>query len=342
MTSIDPVDGAVVAPGPMMVKGMASEEVARVTIQGKEATVTGSGFATEVEVPEGSVVLEIELEDKAGNVSTASVEYRAMSVPEGLALLEVDPTYGPVFQSVTAPRVELVRIEGGTFSMGSNDGDADEKPVHEVTFSPYLMARTETTNAAFAEFVEATGARKPRNPQWSPDYFDSSPEYPVVNVSWQEAKAFCEWAGLRLPTEAEWEFAAVGDTGGTYPWGNEAPGAGGTWRAVHDAKDDGFAQDAPVGSLEAGISPFGMRDMSGNVWEWTADGYRPYSADAQTDPEPASGSEKVLRGGSWTSSADAIRAANRYKLPANTRRHNIGFRCAAGPLEQPATPETAG
>jgi len=330
MVSINPVDGAVVAPGPMMVRGMASEEVARASIQGKEATVTGSGFAAEVEVPEGPVVLEIELEDRAGNVSTSRVEYRGMTVPEGLVLLEVDPTFGPVFQSVKAPRVELARLEGGTFSMGSSDGDADEKVIHEVTFSPYLLARTETTNAAYARYVEEAGARKPRNPQWAPDYFTSHPDHPVVNVSWDEAKAFCEWAGLRLPTEAEWEFAALSDTGGTYPWGNEAPGEGGTWRAVHDAKDDGYLQDAPTASLPAGDSPFGLSDMAGNVWEWTADGYRPYSSEAQTDPEPVSGSEKVLRGGSWTSSADAIRSANRYKLPANTRRHNIGFRCAAG------------
>jgi formylglycine-generating enzyme required for sulfatase activity len=235
------------------------------------------------------------------------------------------------------PAIELVKVNGGTFQMGSTKGQADERPVHEVTLSDFFIARTETTNADFAKFVEATGAAVPRDPGWGgdyADYFKTKLDYPVVNVSWQEAGEFCKWAGLRLPTEAEWEFAARGPDSTPFPWGDESPGEGGTWRAVHGVAEDGYAQTAPVASLEDGVSACGAFDMAGNVWEWTADGYTSkYAGSPRTDPEPAPGNRKVLRGGSCTSKAGDVRSANRYNLAATDRKRNVGFRCAAGGAE---------
>lgn len=331
LASVQPARGEILPPGTVTIRGTASEPLARASVDGWDAQVTATGFSVEVPVKEGEVSLKVDLEDKAGNKGSDSLAYMVLAVPEGLEYAGTDPAHGARLRAASAPMVELLRVGGGTFSMGSEAGQSDERPVHEVTLSPYLMAVTETTNGAYAAYVEATGAAKPADPGWGgelADYFTAQPDYPVLNVSWDDAAGFCEWLGLRLPTEEEWEFAARGPESRVYPWGNEDPSDSGIWRAVTKPAEDGYRWTSPVGSLSAGISPFGMQDMAGNVWEWTADGFASYPAEAVTDPEPDQGRNKVLRGGSWTSSEGDVRSANRWNQASSKRGNNIGFRCA--------------
>jgi formylglycine-generating enzyme required for sulfatase activity len=238
----------------------------------------------------------------------------------------------------------MVRIPAGTFTMGSSDGDADEKPVHQPYVSEFYIDKYEVTNRQYKQFCDATGRTSPPDPDFAgmPNYFTSCPDYPVVNVSWDDASAYAQWAGKRLPTEAEWEKAARGTDGRKYPWGNGLPSAGGTYRANYDCYDgpdgsddnvyrlDGYARTAPVGSFPSGASPYGCMDMAGNVWEWCNDWYgdKYYQSSANNDPQgPFSGSSRVRRGGSWNSGVARLRCANRtWDVPA-LRGNTLGFRC---------------
>lgn len=333
LQSSEPAASAVVAPGAVMVRGGADEPLAAARVDGAEAAVAGQDFELEVQLEEGPATLRIELEDESGNTATHELVLDVVAVPEGLSFLEWDAAGRAVFGSDRAPGLALVKIAGGTFDMGSSAGDSDETPVHQVTVSPFLIARTETTNAQWRSYVDAGEGSAPADPGWGgdfADYFESQPDGPVVNIDWNGANAFCEWLGLRLPTEAEWEFAAVGTTGATYPWGDVQPNEGGVWRAVYDPADDGYRWTAPVGSLPDGDSPFGISDMAGNVWEWTNDGYGRYPSGPAVDPRADGGTKKVLRGGSWTSNADSLRSANRWNNFLGYESAFVGFRCASG------------
>jgi len=205
----------------------------------------------------------------------------------------------------------MVWIEGGTFMMGSNDGGSDEKPVHQVTVNGFYMDKTEVTQA---EYERVMGN--------NPSSFKNCPDCPVEKVSWHDAKAYCEKVGKRLPTEAEWEYAARAGSTTKYYWGNGAPDAY-AWYGGNSGK-----KTHPVGQKQP--NAWGLYDMSGNVWEWCSDWYNEdYYANspAQDSKGPSSGTGRVLRGGSWFNLPESLRSANRVRNGPDDRFINNGFRC---------------
>jgi len=200
-----------------------------------------------------------------------------------------------------------------------------ESPQHAVTLDGFWIDRTEVTNAQYTLCVADGACRKSRLAD-QPAY--NGADYPVAGIPWQDAADYCGWSDGRLPTEAEWEYAARGTEGRVYPWGDEFDCAGGNfWDDVTDC-DDGYREPAPVGSFPTGVSWCGALDMAGNAWEWVADVYGPYPAEAQTDPKgPATGSERVLRGGSWGYHPAFVRSAYRYAVPPTANYLAVGFRC---------------
>jgi serine/threonine-protein kinase len=217
----------------------------------------------------------------------------------------------------------MVFIPAGEFTMGSNDGGENEKPQHRVTLDGYWIYKYPVTVAQYRQFCQATGRREPPPPRWG-----WKDDHPIVNVSWNDAVAYCQWAGVRLPTEAEWEKAARGTDGRKYPWGDE-------WDAGKcNNYETGPKQTTAVGSYPQGVSPFGVHDMAGNVWEWCADWYdRNYyrSAPSKNPKGPSSGKYRVLRGGSWDNHDYNARCALRDDIAPAGVNDYYGFRCARTP-----------
>jgi len=302
---------------------------------------------------------------------------------------------------------DMVWIGGGSFLMGSEEGQPDEKPVHEVTVSGFWMDRYEVTNEQFEKFIKATGyvtiaERKPKQE----DFPDAPPEalvpgaivftpppgdvplhnhmawwryvpganwrhpegpesdlkgrekHPVVQVAWFDAMAYAKWAGKRLPTEAEWEFASRGGKDKlTYTWGNEKT-PDGKWLAnIWQGKfpngntlQDGFKLQSPVGSFAA--NGYGLHDMAGNVWEWTSDWYMPdyYAKSPKQNPQGPQESydpnepgvwKRITRGGSYLCTEAycwGYRPAMRMKTSPDTGLNHTGFRCVRNgpPVPGPA------
>jgi len=225
----------------------------------------------------------------------------------------------------------MVRIPAGSFTMGTplGVGESDEDPQHTIYLDEYYVDKYEVTNRQYRQFCEETQHEQPKDPGFAglPDYFVECPDYPVVNVTWNDAVAYCEWAGKRLPTEAEWEKAARGSDVRKYPWGSEEPDA---TRANFTGQN---GRTTKVGSYPEGASPCGVLDMAGNVWEWCSDRYdRGYYAHSQRD-NPAgseSGSLRVTRGGSWDCTPNYLRCAYRLGCDPSVRNNALGFRCVVG------------
>ena len=260
---------------------------------------------------------------------------------------------------------ELVEIPAGAFLMGDRKGDRNERPEHRVYLDGYKMGVHPVTNAQYGRFVEAGGYEErefwtPEGWDWKVKHFTTlpafwhderwnKPDHPVLGVSWYESLAFSRWAGLRLPTEAEWEHAARGEKRRSYPWGDEWDHEKACcaeywahkdlhtyeewdlefWEKYLEDRDD---RTKEVGSFPEGASPFGCLDMAGNVWEWVEDWYGPYPATAQVDPRgPREGKGRVARGGSWGAHVRECRATARIELPPQTRGGAVGFRlCVSG------------
>jgi formylglycine-generating enzyme required for sulfatase activity len=256
--------------------------------------------------------------------------------------------------------IKMVYIPEGEFSMGTDKGDSDEKPVHKVYLDGYWMGKTEVTVGQFRLFVEAKGYKtdaeksgwaytctgdkweQKEDINWKNPGFKQEDNHPVVCISWNDAKSFCDWLSnkrglsFKLPTEAQWEKAARGTTNSKYPWGDHDPYYNGKWYANYRAHgswekrgEDSFEFSAPVGSYPQGASPYGLLDMAGNVWEWCRDwfGSDYYNkSPGRNPPGPGIGIRRVMRGGSWSSYASYLLCAVRNSVTPSYRGFNLGFR----------------
>jgi formylglycine-generating enzyme required for sulfatase activity len=252
----------------------------------------------------------------------------------------------------------MMFVPGGEFVMGSDGSELDgllplcphcgeewlaesfarEHPAHTVGLDGFWLDQTPVTNGQYAAFLNEMGNQVESGVTWldvEDDYSLIEQEgegfqprqgyenHPVWEVSWYGAAAYCEWAGSRLPTEAEWEYAARGVEGSVFPWGDDAP----------TCDQAAFGECVEVGPVAVGLYPGGIswcdaQGMSGNVWEWVADWYTDYPSEGQLNPEgPDSGVTRVLRGGSWRSNPFALRGAFRYMYPPMVT-YDFGFRCA--------------
>jgi formylglycine-generating enzyme required for sulfatase activity len=242
------------------------------------------------------------------------------SLKSSVARPSARPVPAPAEWTNPADGSRLIRVPAGRFRMGSGDGRDDEQPVHEVSLGSYSIGKHAVTWGQYRRFCQETGRAEPPDPG-----FAHETSHPVVNVSWDDAAAYCGWAGLRLPTEAEWEYAARGADGRSYPWGNQPPDE---TLANFDSRHGGTRS---VGSYPMGASPVGCLDLAGNVWEWTADWYGPYEAVASADPRgPETGCRRVLRGGGWCYDGSFLRASLREALDPSARIFEFGFRVAGG------------
>ena len=255
--------------------------------------------------------------------------------PYRIALLAVTPhnTSAPCPEYLYThpqPLLDWAFVPAATFEMGSKS--ADEAPKHVVQLSPYLLSCSEITNRDYLTYCTGDSAPYPEDPRFPgmKDYIYRHPNYPVVNVSWHAAMAYCNWlaramqlsaSSVRLPTEAEWEHAAR-LLNGNYPWGTLPPS-----KTV--ACYSGGDRKTPVAVRSYTATPNGLYDLAGNVWEWCLDWYGPYSAAAALDPLGAAGGTfKVVRGGSWGDSADALKSTGRGKMSPDIGLSTVGFRVA--------------
>ena len=225
---------------------------------------------------------------------------------------------GPALNSEGAPKPKhagMVQIGGGQLQMGSNQGDTDAQPVHMVKVKDFYLDIHEVTCRDYKKFIDEK--KRPPPPTWKDgNYPPGSDLHPVTGVTWEDATAYAQWIGKRLPTEEEWEFAARGPEGLRYPWGNE-------WKSDCANVDNIRQGVTKVGSYNC-RSPFGVQDLIGNAWEWTDSSWVPYpGGQLMNPPHP---SDKVIRGGSWESPRTFISSTSRsgYKGVGI----QTGFRCA--------------
>ncbi len=226
-------------------------------------------------------------------------------------------------------RDAMVKIPGGVYDMGAQNAEADEYPPHKVELKGFYIDKLEVTRGDYARCADARVCRHIPKNDADADLQDPD-KHPVVGVNWYDAEKYCEWVGKRLPTEAEWEYAARAPKMDKFPW----PGFWDPQKANAAGVRDGFERTAPVGSYPAGASGYGVMDMGGNVAEWTADWYEAtwYQKSPGTNPkgpQEDTGS-KVVRGGSWSSNGEyLLRSTSRTSLNPHISKDSVGFRCAA-------------
>jgi len=252
----------------------------------------------------------------------------ALATP--VVVASVAPSAAPTPTVPVAPE-GMVYIPGGEFNLGRDDGEPDERPSHPAAVKAFFLDQSETTNEQYQKFIDATGYSPP--PSWKGGrVLEGTEKLPVTDVTWEDATAYARWAVKRLPTEEEWEFAARGTDGRLYPWGNE-------WqpdRANTQNRPGEKRKVEPVGQFPQGDSPYGVHDLSGNVWEWTASDYVAYPG-GFIEPQAGYGNLKVIRGGSFESSPKAATVTlrrgwpatrNDWPTPGKAKYDQTGFRCA--------------
>jgi formylglycine-generating enzyme required for sulfatase activity len=299
----------------------------------------------------GAILVLLQLTDRMNATQPTAVPTHAeaqlsqpTSAPEETAAVE-DTQTPQETQLPVAGGDNMALVPAGPFTMGGKASEevkmcsekfgsvcqlawfVDEEPEHQVSLAAFFIDIYEVTNAGYKDCVQQGACEPPQSSASNsrPSYY-GDPEfdqYPVIYVSWHQAQAYCKWRGARLPTEAEWEKAARGTDLRMYPWGNELDA---TFANFHWSVSD----TTPVGSYESGISPYGLYDMAGNVWEWTSSLYKPYPYNTNDGRESATGSgDRVIRGGSWGQEGDnSVSVSYRYAYDPDQANMDLGFRCA--------------
>lgn len=273
--------------------------------------------------------------------------------------IPTSPTTSPITEIIDDFGVPMVLVPAGEFIMGNNAEDVladckkvisdcqldwfkDQEPPHQVFLDEFYMDIYEVTNILYKACVDAGACAAPQNTssKTHSNYYGNSEfsDFPVIYIDWSQATAYCKWRGANLPSEAQWEKAARGTDGRTYPWGNKFDGTRANFCDKNcplnwsdKSTNDGYADVAPVGSFEEGKSPYGIYDLAGNVFEWTADWYSDtyYQNSPFSNPlGPDSGRYRVLHGGSWSDYAFSLRAPYRLGFKPGEISDSLGFRCA--------------
>jgi serine/threonine protein kinase/formylglycine-generating enzyme required for sulfatase activity len=274
---------------------------------------------------EGSLEIQVDVISDRSTLDTTSTHVATATPELGIGATWERPADGMTMHYIPA----------GEFKMGSDDGEKDEKPLHTVYLDAYWIDQTEVTNTMYAQCWQEKTCNLPTDDKYIRSY--EYRNHPVVYISWEDASTYCEWTGTRLPTEAEWEKAARGNINGGYPWGSVI-----NWTYANYNGNEGNTQ--PVGVYSRSRNVYGLDDMAGNVWEFTADWYSSdyYSISPTrnpTGPEQGDlllGDRRVVRGGSWGSTADDLRVFSRHLFDPTSTAYTFGFRCArdAGTITQ--------
>lgn len=268
-------------------------------------------------------LISISILSACGQPAPPAITSTAAVIP-----MRIPPTIGS--SMIGEDNATLVYVPEGEFAMGSDD-KSDEQPIHKVKLNAFWIDQTEVTNKQYTACILNGGCTPPSNTSSAmrSSYYGNSEfdEFPVIYVDWNNANAYCSWAGRELPSEAQWEKAARGTEAFTYPWGDDAP---------NDTLlnyNQNIGDTTEVSKYPNGKSIYGADDMAGNVWEWVNDWYQSdYYAklgDSTSNPQgPASSGNRVLRGGSWDFSISSARSANRDWVYPTFTYNNVGFRCA--------------
>ena len=238
-----------------------------------------------------------------------------------------------------AKGVSMMLVPAGDFTMGS-DHSNDEKPVHIVNLDAFYIDKYEVTNVLYKACVSSDVCDPPKPSELFKDYESSSrhsyysnsvfDNYPVILVDWYMAKTYCEWRGAQLPTEAQWEKAARGIDGRNYPWGEDISCNKANYSSTVENRFC-VGDTSQVGSYKDGVSPYGVYDMAGNVWEWVGDWYSAtyyHEAPSSNPLGPSLGQERVVRGGTWLSYESGLSSSDRVWYEPFSLRNDVGFRCA--------------
>ncbi len=265
-----------------------------------------------------------EMEVRLGKIKEDVVQIMSRQDDVDLQMEELEQARVELLPEANKRR--MIHIEGGSFSMGGREEDSpdNERPSHLVQLSSFYIDTYPVTNQDYREFVNCTGQVTPIH--WQRGTYPAGlARHPVVNVSYHDARAYADWMGARLPTEAEWEFAARGDDERLYPWGN---------RFVDGERcnsNNMVGTTLPVDEFPLGRSPFGVWDMSGNVYEWCWDYYEEsyYQFSPAVNPKgPEGGQERVIRGGFFGETRPNVRTTHRSSAPETHTRETVGFRLA--------------